>query len=78
MDGAVSAPGIVLNLLGGRLCGDLLPLVVHADQTAQGTGETNEAVVETSPAEGRRGNGEIAEVRDELELASGSLAGEKK
>lgn len=65
-----------MSLVRGREAanlGRLAPLVVDADQTGGGTGETDEAVVETDPAEGRDGVGQVAEIGEELELAGGSL-----
>lgn len=37
----------------------LLPLIVHADQTAQRAGEADEAVIQADPAESGGGDGEI-------------------
>lgn len=54
--------------------GSLLPLGVDADDTAHGTGETNEAVVKANEAQGRGRDSEIAQVGEELEVAGGSLA----
>lgn len=80
-DGVCGMRSFLNNLVSGFFfwvhLSSLLPLAVHADQTAQSTGETNEAVVEAGPAEGRRGNGKVAEVRDDLELAGGSFTGRR-
>lgn len=51
----------------------LLPLRHQPDQTAHGAGNTDNAVVKVDPAEGRGGHSQIAEVRDELQLASRPL-----
>lgn len=55
--------------------GSLLPLAVDADGTAQGTEQTDNAVVKGDPAESGDGNGNIAEIAEELRLASGALTG---
>ena len=47
---------------------------MDADQTAHGTGQADETIVERGPAQARRRDGEIAEVREELELARFPLA----
>jgi hypothetical protein len=39
------------------------------DQTADGAGNTDDAVVKVNPAECRGGNAQIAQVGDELQLA---------
>lgn len=62
------------DVAAGRL-GRLLPLGVNADQAAEGAGEADEAIVKGDPAQGRGGDGEVAEVAEELEVAGGSLPG---
>ena len=52
----------------------LLPLRVDSDQTADGAGQAHKAVVERGPCQRRGGNGQVAEVGEELKLAGGSLA----
>ena len=51
----------------------LLPLGVDANQTAEGAGKTDEAVVKVGEAQGRGGHGEVGEVGEQLELADVSL-----
>jgi hypothetical protein len=48
-------------------CG-LLPHAVETDQTAHGTRKTNNTVVQVEEAETAGGNGQIAQVGDELQL----------
>lgn len=55
------------------LCG-LAPLGPHADQTADGTGDTDQAVVEGQDAQGGGWGGEIAQVGDELYPGGGALS----
>ena len=57
---------------GPNLCG-LLPLAVDADQTADSSGDTDDAIVKVDPGERRKRNGQVAEVRDELCLAGSAL-----
>lgn len=57
---------------GPDLCG-LLPLAVDADQTADGSGDTDNAIVKVDPGERRERNGQVAQVRDELRLAGSAL-----
>jgi hypothetical protein len=52
----------------------LLPLRVNADYTADGSGQADEAIIEAHPVEGGRGNGQVADVGDELEAAGGSFS----
>lgn len=54
--------------------GSVLPLGDHADDTAQGSGETDDAVVEGEPAQAGAGNADIAEITEELLSAGGALA----
>lgn len=49
--------------------GSLLPRAVKANQTAEGAGQTDDAVVEVEEAETAARNGEVAHVGDELELS---------
>ena len=49
------------RILVDHLCG-LLPYAVEADQTADGAGKTDDAVVEVDQAEGARGNSQIAQI----------------
>lgn len=58
------------------LGGGLLPLGINADYTADCSGQADEAVVEADPVEGGEGDGQVADVGDELEAAGESLPGE--
>lgn len=51
----------------------LLPLAIYANQAAHRTRKANKAIIEIRPAERGRRRREIAEVRQELELASIAL-----
>lgn len=51
----------------------LLPRAVEADQAAESAGKTDDSVVEVEEAETAAGNGDIAQVGDELELSSTSV-----
>jgi uncharacterized membrane protein YccC len=51
----------------------LLPLQVDADQRAQGTRQTNEAIIKGNQAEGRQRDRQIAQVRSQLQLAGRAL-----
>lgn len=55
------------------LGGSLLPLGVDADYTADSSGQADEAVVEADPVEGGEGDGQVADVGDELEAAGESF-----
>jgi hypothetical protein len=55
------------------LCGGLLPLRVDADYTADSSSQADEAVVEADPVEGGDGDGQVADVGDELEAAGESF-----
>lgn len=49
-----------------RLSGGFSPGGPHADERADGTGDTNDAIVEVDVLERGNGDGEIAEVGEEL------------
>lgn len=55
------------------LSGRLLPLGVHANQTADGPCKTHDAVIQVDPTKRRVGHSQIAEVGDQLQLAGGAL-----
>ena len=52
----------------------LLPLVIDADKTAEGSSETNDTDVESDPAESGEGDGHVAEIAEKLDLAGGAFA----
>lgn len=56
-----------------RHLGSLLPLAVDADGTAEGTEQTNDAVVKGYPSEGGDWDGDITEIAEELCLAGGAF-----
>lgn len=53
----------------------LLPLGVNADYAADGSSQADEAIVEADPVEGGKGDGQVADVGDELEAAGESFPG---
>jgi hypothetical protein len=73
----VGQSGIVaLFVFGWTYSSRLLPLGADADDTADGTGNADEAIVELGEAEGSKGDGEVAAVGEELEAAGGALEGD--
>lgn len=64
------------NILRRSLGGSLLPLGVNADYTADSSGQADEAVVKADPVEGGEGDGQVADVGDELETAGEAFPGE--
>lgn len=51
------------------LCG-LVPLAPQSDQTANGTGNTNNTVVEVKVSERRHGRAQVANIRQQLGASS--------
>lgn len=62
-------PSVHLQPHSGRL----LPYRHQTDQTADGAGNTDDAVVKVDPSECRGGDSQIAQVGDELQLAGRPL-----
>lgn len=61
----------------GGCLGRLLPLGVDADQAADGTGDTDNTIVEACPAQRGRGDGQVTDVGEELEAAGGAFPAER-
>lgn len=57
-----------------RLC-CLLPLGIHANQTAHRTGKADDAIIEVEPGQRGRGDGQVAKVGNELQAADGTFTG---
>lgn len=55
-----------------HLCG-LTPLRPHSDQTADSTGNTHNTVIEGGEAERRDGDGQVAQVGDQLDTGGGTF-----
>lgn len=51
----------------------LLPLAVDTDQTADSSGQTDEAVIQVSKSKSSKGDSDIAEIREELEVKCRTL-----
>jgi hypothetical protein len=55
-----------------QLCG-LTPLRPHSDQTADSTGNAHKTVIEGGKTKRRDGNGQVAQVGDQLDTGGGTL-----
>jgi hypothetical protein len=71
----LSSPIPVSNVLPAR-SRDLLPLRIHPQQRANRTRDAHDAVIELGPAQRRRGNGDVAQVAQQLQTHGIYLARE--
>ena len=62
--------------VGSNNLGNLPPLGKQADDAARGAGQANNTVVEVDPGEGGRGDGQVADIGEQLLVARASFAGE--